>query len=373
MATGRLSREAALEAVDALNKHSGNLTAAADALGLPRPTLQNRIKAAALQGITADAPKSVYGTSTLYDKDGGVMLRWVKENAKNRSPEQWAQYIKDAFADIGSLPKVKAPDGKLRKDLMAVYPIGDHHVAMYSWGEEVGADYDISISENLLSAAMKHLVEVSPACERALIVNVGDFFHVDNLKNQTSRSGHTLDVDTRYAAMIRAGVRMLRTAIDCALSKHKHVTVVNAIGNHDDIGAMWLSLALAQYYEKNPRVTIETKPGKFHYYRHGETLIGVTHGDTGKPEKLQSVMAADRPTDWGTTKFRYWLTGHVHHRKVLEFPGVMWETFRTLAPGDAWANAAGYRSGRDMTAIVFSATHGEIARHRFDVSMLEAA
>jgi hypothetical protein len=82
-------------------------------------------------------------------------------------------------------------------------------------------------------------------------------------------------------------------------------------------------------------------------------------------------MAADQPELWGKTAFRYWLTSHVHHRKVLEMPGIMWETFRTLAPRDAWANAAGYRSGRDMTSIVFHREFGEIARHRFDVAMLK--
>lgn len=67
------------------------------------------------------------------------------------------------------------------------------------------------------------------------------------------------------------------------------------------------------------------------------------------------------------------LTGHVHNRRQLELPGVMWETFRTLAPADAWANAAGYRAGRDMTSITFHAEHGEIGRSTFNVSMLEAA
>jgi hypothetical protein len=49
---------------------------------------------------------------------------------------------------------------------------------------------------------------------------------------------------------------------------------------------------------------------------------------------------------------------------------VLWETFRVLSPNDAWATAAGYRSGRDMQCIVYHADHGEISRCRFDISML---
>jgi hypothetical protein len=36
---------------------------------------------------------------------------------------------------------------------------------------------------------------VSPATDTAPIINLGEFFRVDNLKNQTSRSGNTLDDD----------------------------------------------------------------------------------------------------------------------------------------------------------------------------------
>lgn len=218
---------------------------------------------------------------------------------------------------------------------------------------------------------MSHLVEIAPQSETAVIANVGDFFHVDQHRPETTRSHNSLDVDTRYAAMIHAGVLMLRTCIDRALEKHKRVRVINACGNHDDVGALWLSLALSLLYEKNPRISIETSPAKFSYHQHGKVLLGVTHGDTAKLDKLAGVMAADQPALWGATQHRYWITGHIHQRKVLEQPGCLVESFRTLAAKDAWSAAAGYRSGRDMTALVFHAEHGEVARHRFDVSMLQ--
>jgi len=317
-----------------------------------------------------DVAPTVHATSTLRDGEGNLVLQWTKENFKERSPAQWAESIKEVFADVSKVPKITAPEHTM-KDLLTVYPIGDHHTAMYAWAEEAGADYDIKLAEQLLVAAAAHLVDLSPPGETALIVNVGDFFHVDQHRPETSRSHNALDVDTRYAEMIRAGVKMMRTVIESALKKHRKVTVINACGNHDDIGALWLSLTLAMLYEKNPRVTIEQTASKFAYVQHGKVLIGVTHGDTAKLEKLAGVMAADRPELWGATEHRYWLTGHIHQRKVLEQPGCMVESFRTLAARDAWATAAGYRSGRDMTALVFHREHGECARYRFDVGMLE--
>jgi hypothetical protein len=92
-----------------------------------------------------------------------------------------------------------------------------------------------------------------------------------------------------------------------------------------------------------------------------------------KHEGLPGVMAADRAEEWGQTKHRYWYTGHVHHTAVKEFPGVVCESFRTLAAKDAYAAGHGYRAGRDMRCIVLHKDHGEVARYRCDISMLEAA
>jgi hypothetical protein len=415
------------QAVDAVAAH-GNQSAASRALGIVRETFVRRYWVAVNRGFKPQvqaliageraAPTDGYGVSkvtTTFDKDGEIEKQWVGLSVKDaksremgedapmpegqilkglstlydgngRITQQWVktktdleaqlqaslEAIRSVFEEVTPLDPIAAPE-HCNSRLLTVYPIGDHHVGMKAWGEETGTDYDMKIAERLLTSAAAHLVEVSPPSETALVINLGDLYHVDNLKNQTSRSGNVLDVDGRYAAMIRAGVKVMRVVIEKALAKHTQVKVICVIGNHDDVGAMWLQLALSLFYENNPRVTVETKPGKFHYHQHGKVLIGTTHGDTGKPEKLSGVMAADMPQMWGETAFRYWFTGHVHSRKVIEFPGVMWETFRTLAPNDAYSAGAAYRSGRDMTSIVMHEQHGEVARHRFDVSMMDAA
>ena len=74
------------------------------------------------------------------------------------------------------------------------------------------------------------------------------------------------------------------------------------------------------------------------------------------------IMAADREQAWGRTKFRYWLTGHVHNQRLWDFPGCSVESFRVLAPQDAWAFNKGYRSQRDMKAIIYHAEYGEVSR-----------
>ena len=81
-------------------------------------------------------------------------------------------------------------------------------------------------------------------------------------------------------------------------------------------------------------------------------------------------MAADRPEDWGSSTHRYWWTGHIHHDRVVDHTGCRVESFRVLAPGDAWHNESGYRAARDMKAVVLHKIHGEVARHVVNPDML---
>ena len=96
----------------------------------------------------------------------------------------------------------------------------------------------------------------------------------------------------------------------------------------------------------------------------------MVHGNGIKPDQLGQIMAVDRAQDWGETVHRYWYTGHVHTRRVFELPGVLVESFRTLAAPDAWTASMGYRSGRDMHAVTLHAEHGEVIRQRVDPAML---
>jgi hypothetical protein len=356
--------------------HDGSRTKASQFLGITPRAFATRVSK--LKGKGTAVPDSPYnapnvtGTSTLYGADGETRLTWVKAQADKPTPESIAKAVREALLDVKPFKPIPAPKVTLAH-LLTVYPIGDAHFGMYAWEEEAGADYDLKIAERLHISAMSHLVAISPASEEALIVDVGDHEHYDNIKGETTKSGNRLDMDSRYQAMIRVSLRVRCAFIDQALTKHKRVTVCVVPGNHNDMGAAWVMESLALIYRNNPRVKIIAKAGKFFYYAFGQVLIGMTHGDTGKPEKLAGVMAVDEPQMWGRSAFRYWYTGHVHNKSQMEVVGTTWETFRTLAPTDAWAHGAGYRGGRDMMSIVHHKAHGEVCRHTFNPSMLEAA
>jgi hypothetical protein len=309
-----------------------------------------------------------FGTSTLYDSDGNVRLTWVKRR-KEEEVEQFRLVI-EAMAE--ALPKIEATtprSKKFRDDTIAIYPMGDPHFGMFAWGEESGEDFDLKIAERDLCLAVDRLVDTVPACEEALIVNLGDFFHADNQAGTTTK-GTNVDTDTRWSKVLRVGVKAIRQCIESALRKHNRVTVINAIGNHDEHTAMFLSVALLNIYENEPRVTVIANPTIKHYYRFGKNLIGVHHGHTIKMQDLPFQMAVDRAQDWAETSFRYFLTGHIHHDSKKEVGGVIVESFRTLAAKDAWHTSMGYHAGRDMKSILLHKDFGEVERHTVSIEMI---
>jgi len=317
----------------------------------------------------------IRGVSTLVSGDGHTLAQWVKTKTVEEDKEAILQNL------LQELPKrVPARSGLIKRatkeplpeDLLSVYPLGDPHIGLLSWAPETGENFDLEKAEQIMKTAMAVLVQRGPRAKNALIVNLGDFFHADNQQNMTLRSGHKLDVDGRWPKVLQVGINIMVCMIDLALSWHDHVTVINEIGNHDDHSAIFLSVALSAYYRNEPRVTIDMSPSRFHWYRFGKNLIGVTHGHNQKHGDLESIMASERAEDWGQTLHRYWYCGHIHHIVKKEMRGCVVESFRTLAPRDAWAAEAGYKAGRDMNKITLHAEYGEISRDIVNASYLQA-
>lgn len=369
--------------LDAVKKY-GSMKEAARQLGCNFGTIRGCVEAAkeraSLQGYSPEhgmthvAPAAfvVKGTTTLYDEEGKQKLQWVKTVLNNDKAEQVVRDFVELLAkDVKGLAPIIKPPKHSDSDLLAVYPMGDPHFGMYAWAEETGDDFDTEIAERLTCAAVDRLVDSAPAAETALLLELGDFFHADNNTARTPQSGAQLDVDTRWARVMQIGLRAMIYCVKRLAEKHKTVHVRIKKGNHDPHASFALALALDAYFHGQERIKIDLSPSVHWFFRFGKVLIGSTHGDTTKMVNLPGVMAADRPEDWGATKFRYWYAGHVHHTEVKEYPGVICEYFRTLAAKDAWHAGQGYRAGRDMQCIVHHREFGEIERHRCDVAMIK--
>jgi hypothetical protein len=304
---------------------------------------------------------------------GDVERTWERQTPDEaQREERLRQFVEELLEPIKGLAPLIPPPAYSNDKLLSVYPIGDQHHGMYADARETGANYDCTISAELLTSAVDRLCASAPDATTALLLDVGDFHHANDSKNETPGHGHRLDVDTRYGNVMHTGGMALVRCVLRLLEKHEKVLVWIMPGNHNPDAAFATALAVSFYFHAEPRVTVDLGTSAFKFLRFGKNLIGSHHGDGAKPNDLPLLMAVDRPVDWAETDYRIWHCGHVHHRTVKEHPGCDVESHRTLAPGNSWDHKKGYRSKREMQRIDYHADFGEIMRTRCDVAMLRA-
>jgi hypothetical protein len=383
-------------------KTLGSQVRAAAHLGLPRGTLQQRLRMASLKGLMLDTPAAmpgfrisrvsdgpngksieqkpehgaafeipkghvVKGVSALLNADGEKIVEWVKTKEGERDPLDIAEALKAAFAGYKPAAKpVKAP-ATPAADLLTLLPCNDWHIGMFAWGKEVGGEnWDLKIAEDTIGGAVEDTVARSPSSGQCIILGGGDLLHADNSDNKTAKSGNSLQVDGRYQKVIGVAVRLMVRTADAALKRHAHVTLRILPGNHDEHSAVAIAYFLLAWYRNEPRVTVDVDPSLFFWFRFGQVMIGATHGHTVKIAQMPSIMAHRRAPDWGETKFRYVHGFHLHHSAKIatEGDGVICEVHQAPIPQDAWHFGSGFLSGRSLQAITYHREFGEVGRVR---------
>jgi hypothetical protein len=373
--TGAFSEKELIEVL----MSEGSQRKAALKLGISQSTIERcldkiRIRARTPRDLIKDldapvpSPMAIKGTSTLYDAETGqAKIAWIKTDVDK---EAQLKGILDTFTSTlksyKPLKPVKPPT-KVSKDLLAVFPMGDPHIGMHSFHMETGEDFDLKIAERDLRTAMAHLVSKTPPCETAIILNLGDFFHADSSKNTTTR-GTAVDVDGRFSKVLQLGITLMIDCVHMALQRNKFVVVKNNIGNHDTETSQVLSVCMMHAFKDNKRVTIANPADKFFCYEFGKNALFSTHGDAVKPGKIQGVISNYYPEVWGRTSHRLCLMGHFHHEMRKEENGLVTEIFNTLASTDSWHHSSGYRSKRNMKALVLDKEHGEIERFTYSLN-----
>jgi len=312
-------------------------------------------------------------TSVMQRGDGSIGVQW---SSYDRAKADRDAAVREAMARhvaqySGLAAPVPAPEHS-DEDLCTLYPLGDPHIGMLAWAPEAGAHFDLHIATTELIKCVDLLVQGAPASKRAIVTNLGDFFHAQDDAARTPGHGNQLDLDGRFAKVLEAGYAILRRIIDLALTKHEVVEVRNLPGNHDPNMAHSIALWLRAVYERDPRVIVQDSVAALQYDVHGTCLFGWAHGDGAKPAELSAIMASDRPVDWGATTERVWHTGHVHHLSRKESPGCVVESHRTMAAKDAW-HARRYRSGQSLCAITYHAQFGEVGRSTVNLARVRSA
>lgn len=359
--------------IDAVNEYGG-YNKAARALNVDGATISRALQAvrkkAAISGYSPEhdmthaqpEPFSVRGVSTLYNRDGEITAQWVKTKTDEQARiEAMLEVVDDRIAEISPIKKVSAPK-KTAEDLCNLYTITDYHLGMMAWGKETGEPWDLKIAKRCLVSCYSAMLDQSPNAKVGIVNQLGDFLHADGNEPLTPASKHLLDVDARFAKVSRLGLELLEWVVTETLKKHEEVYVVIAEGNHDPVSSIWIRHYLRRIFQGNPRVKIDDSELPFYSYKHGETMLAFHHGHKVKMDNLPLMFATREPKVWGTTKYRYAHTGHMHHKdhRIKEHSGMEIRQHPTLAAADAYSARGGWDAHRRVEAITYHARYGQV-------------
>jgi len=370
-----------IEYIDAVNLHGSNIKAA-KSLNVNRSSVDRSMialkKKAALHGYAPDNdmvhitpdPFIVRGTSTLY-KDGVAKIQWVKTKLDDAKYHEIIHAALDGLKD--EIPRVSlmSPPPYGNDNLLNCYVITDYHLGMLSWSEETGADWDLKIAEEMLVKWFAQAISQSPDSNHAIFAQLSDFLHFDGMDAVTPASKHLLDVDSRFAKVVRTAIRVLRQVINMLLAKHQTVHIKMLDANHDPVSQIWLREWFTVMYENEPRVTVDSSPSPYNSFEFGNSALFFHHGHKKKMTEVSKVFVSQFREMYGRTKYAYAHTGHLHHIDIKEDNMMIVEQHRTLAANDAYGARGGYLSGRDAKVITYHKEFGEVSRLTINSDMLK--
>jgi hypothetical protein len=280
-------------------------------------------------------------------------------------------------ANVRPLRPVSRPPST-NSGYLYVATIGEPHLGKMAWAPETGEHYDLDIACERVRQSHRHLMQRAAVLrpEKIAVVIGDDFFTADTPTNTTT-AGTPQEVDGRYRKVFRRGVELCREIVE-GWRQIAPVEVWIKVGNHDQTITWHAGEVLAAMYGPTADVTVINPDRLRHYQRWGTCLIGLTHGDKEKDDKLPMLMAHEAKADWADTTCRVWLTGHLHTLKaktqravvqpmlsdVHEEMGVVIRRCRSLSGTDAWHAQLGYVGNiKAAEGFAFHATLGETDIH----------
>jgi hypothetical protein len=285
-----------------------------------------------------------------------VPLYQLKVWLKKIAGAEEAQVVKDTLEWIGKhSPVAKKVVVAARSGVGVDDPVllelavPDLHLGKLTWAPETGEDYDAEIAQALHQQAVEALwnrASVFPI-RKVLMVCGNDFFNVNSAAN-TTYAGTPQSEDSRWPRTFRRGIATLHRAIEFIRTRCPDVEVRFIRGNHDSERLFMAGEVIAAMYESAENVTIVNQIHKRQYARWGDVLLGWTHGDGVKSDKLALIMAGEAEALWGGARHREIHLGHFHHKQETQYHvgsehnAVRVRVLPSLTTADEWHSTMGF-------------------------------
>lgn len=287
----------------------------------------------------------------------------------SKQEEETEQQKMDAIAErfTGTSPvKFKPPKkSKNKRVKKAFISINDLHSGSLAWGKETGyGDWDLDIAMTRLQVWLSRLLQqVKKAnIDEIILYYNGDTLHTNGQVPETATHGssHILDTDSRHFKVVDITGENIIFMTDIA-AQIAPVRLVIKRGNHDGDSYLALLQGAKWRYAQQENVQVELEPNNYWAHIFGRVALFGHHGDKIKPDRLvmqflqryrKDIAEVDHITVW---------TGDKHHRKVEQFPGVMWEQASNWCEPDQYGSD--YGDTAMAQAVIYDELEGEIERY----------
>lgn len=269
----------------------------------------------------------------------------VKAEFERKVSKETKKILEDLKDDlINHSPKVKKyKHSNHGNQKILEISLPDLHLGKLSWAPSCGSDYDSKIARELFFNALVEITQKAlkyTSFERILFPIGNDYLNIDT-EAGTTTAGTAQDIDSRFSKMFREGRKILVEAIDY-LKTFAPIDIIVVPGNHDNTAMYHIGDSLECWYRNDENVTINNEPIARKYYQYGINLIGFCHGNVEKHDKLNSIMAVEKPDLWAATKTHEWHLAHLHHDWTREFMGCKVRVLPSLTANDKYHYDHGY-------------------------------
>jgi hypothetical protein len=364
-----------IAAVQVWRAHECNVAKAAIAAEIPRETFRHRIEVAKARGLhlSDGAQNSVQlaglgglevrgGHRRVYDEAGKQIdtVRWSAPQDSGLTPEEYADKIIAAFADMPPAPRIAEPL-QVTEGLLGLAAIADVHMGATIEKAESGADYNTEIARERLRTGFAQVNNAMPACETFVILYNGDTTHANDDKDVTPKSGHKLKVEGSHQSNLFAIEVVCAWQIDAALEKHKTVYFVIRRGNHDPNTPAPIIMAMRARYRENPRVIVADDENPYFTIRMNRVFLCSHHGDGAAPQKRALSIPFKFRRDFGAADFHWFFTGDKHHAKAGTFGGLHWRQVPSIISLEQHSHGEGYSDTSGLYSAWFDTHTGRVS------------
>ncbi len=339
MATPRLSDEIARQTADAFKQY-GTVTQAAAALGINRKTFDCRLKIAESLGLVnrsserdaaiteaakvggIEDPSNLSHFWKIVKDDSGNGYSLFVKNPKTGDSVSIADMVRGAIEGMAAAkPVTLQPRPETAGEHLLVIDLADVHFLKLSVKTETGHEYNRDVARHRVVEGTKSLLRTAApmGIGQILFVLGNDILHVDGPRSSTT-SGTYQDSDGTIFQGFTDASLALKEAIDAA-AEVANVDLLHCMSNHDWLMGWALSQTVAAPYRAphfaNGRIrATDYNLSESHrkYYRFGDNLLGFSHGDGAKEEKLMGLMLTEARPHMAECLNLYWYLHHFHHK-----------------------------------------------------------